>query len=1080
MTESGYLRYPHIVGEQVVFTAEDDVWLASAAGGPAYRLTADQVPVAGPRLSPDGTTMAWLSRRRGEPDVFVMPVAGGPIRQVSYFGHTNTAVLGFAPDGRLLVCSAGSQPFRSHYWAYAIDLSDADPTPQRLPYGPANAVAYGPSGAVVVGSGALRDYAQWKRYRGGTAGRLWLDPDGSGTFSELLPELAGPKVCPCWQGDRLAFLADFEGHGNVYSVAADGSDLRRHTDHSRFYARSLAGDGNRLAYQHAGELWLLDELSPTSAAQRLEISLASPRSGRAAVPLNAADHIGALTVDRTARASAVEIRGNIIWLTHRNGPARVVAGAPGVRHRSPVILAGADSGDSTDPAGSEAGGDSVAYLSSAEGPDAIEIATPDGRTQRFGAGKVGRVLELVAAPDGSRLAAATHDARLLLISPDGAITELERNEFGDFSDLSFSPDSQWLAYAAEQKTAEMRSIRLVELASGTITAVTGHRFDDFQPAFSLDGKYLAFLSARTFDPVYDSHAFDLSFPLAIRPYLVTLAADTPSPFDPELAGQASRPPAGSEDAAAATPVRVDLEDIGERIVPFPVPAGRMEKLRAVKAGFLWTDAPVAGELGEARLPEGDIRPSVQLWDFAKRKCVQLAEHVDAVHVAADGSALVLRDRASLRVVPSDRKAEEGSDDVIKVDLDRIRLTVDPPAEWAQELDETGRLMAEHYWIADMAGIDWEAEVDKYRPFIDRIATRDDLSDVLWEINGETGSSHAYETPPPAKKDPLLQPAYLGADLSRTPDGAWIVDRVIRGDNSSRMARSPLTAPGVGVRAGDRIVAVNGRLVGPAGPAELLRGTAGKPVELRVERAGVQRSVAVIPLPGDTELRYLDWVAQRRSLVHEASGGRIGYVHIPDMVASGWAAFHRDLPVEVERDALLVDTRDNAGGHVSQLVIEKLSRPLIGWGTARHRHQESYPGGAPRGPLASLANEWAGSDGDIVNAAFQALELGPVIGTRTWGGVIGIDGRYKLVDGTAVTQPRFAFWFERYGWGVENHGVDPNQVVDFPPHAWGAGEDPQLAAGIAYLLAELERRPPRPMPDLATRPERRAPELPPRP
>ena len=295
-----------------------------------------------------------------------------------------------------------------------------------------------------------------------------------------------------------------------------------------------------------------------------------------------------------------------------------------------------------------------------------------------------------------------------------------------------------------------------------------------------------------------------------------------------------------------------------------------------------------------------------------------------------------------------------------------------------------------------------------------------------------------------------------------------------------MARSPLTAPGVGVRAGDRIVAVNGRPVGPAGPAELLRGTAGKPVELRVERDGAQRSVAVIPLPGDTELRYLDWVARRRSLVHEASGGRIGYVHIPNMVAHGWAAFHRDLRVEVERDALLVDTRNNGGGHISQLVIEKLSRQLLGWGTGRHRSQTSYPEGAPRGPLASLANEWAGSDGDIVNAAFQAMGLGPVIGTRTWGGVIGIDGRYKLVDGTAVTQPRYAFWFERYGWGVENYGVDPDQVVEFPPHAWGAGEDPQLAAGISYLLTELERRPARPMPDVANRPSRRAPELPPRP
>lgn len=1066
MTVTGYLRYPHIVGDQLVFTAEDEVWLASAEGGPATRLTADRVPVSRPRLSPDGGTVVWTSRRRGEPEVFAMPTTGGEARQLTFFGHVHTAVLGFDPAGRLIVCSPGRQPFRSHYWAYAIDLAaDADPTPQLLPYGPTNAVSYGPSGAVVVGSGYVRDYAYWKRYRGGTAGRLWLDPDGSGRFEELLAELVGPKVSPTWIGNRLAFLADFEGHGNVYSVAADGSDLRRHSDHSSFYARSLAGDGSRLVYQHAGEIWRLDHLAADVQPQQLEIGLSGPRSGRAVAGIQAGNHLGELTVDQTGRASVIEVRGNIVWLTHRNGPARIVASSPGVRHRSPVIVANPD-------------GDSLAYLTSADGPDAIEIAGPDGQTRRFGSGQLGRVLELAAAPDGSRLAAATHDGRLLLIGLDGSIDELARNESGDFSDLAFAPDSQWLAFAADQQTGELRSLRLAQLATGEITELTGKRFDDFRPAFSLDGKYLAFLSTRTFDPVYDAHAFDLAFPVGTRPYLVTLAADTPSPFDPELAGQASKP---AEPTGEAVTVRVDLAELVDRVVPFPVPAGKLAGLRAVKAGFVWTEALPTGELGEARDPDGDTRPSVQLWDFAKRKHVELAEHADAVRPAGDGSALVLRDRNQLLVVPADRKPDPSDPSaVIKVDLDRVRLTVDPAAEWAQQLDETGRLMAEHFWIEDMGGVDWTAAVDKYRPLVDRLGSRDDLSDVLWEINGETGSSHAYETPPPPKKDPLLELAYLGADLGRDGAGHWLVDRVIRGDNSSTQARSPLSAPGVGVRAGDRIVAVNGRSVGTSGPLELLYGTAGKPVELLVERDGQRRSVVVQPLSDDTELRYLDWVAQRRSLVHQASNGRIGYLHIPNMVASGWAAFHRDLAVEVERDALLVDTRDNAGGHISQLVIEKLSRSVLGWGSSRYRHRESYPGGAPRGPLASLANEWAGSDGDIVNAAFQALKLGPVIGTRTWGGVIGIDGRYKLVDGTSVTQPRFSFWFEDLGWAVENYGVDPDQVVEFPPHAWGAGEDPQLAAGIAHLLAELEHRPARPMPDLTTRPNRRAPKLPPRP
>lgn len=620
----GYLRFPHIRGDQLTFVAENDVWLAGADGGQARRLTADASPVASPRLSADGAMLAWTSHRHGEPEVFLLPVTGGTPRQLTYFGHSSTTLLGFGPDGRVLVASAGSQPFRSFTWAYAIDVSEgADPTPRRLPYGPVSSVAIGDP-AVVVGSAYMRDPAHWKRYRGGMAGRLWLDASGVGEFAELLGELAGPKTAPAWTGDRLAFLADFEGHGNVYSVAADGTDLRRHTDHDTFYARQLSGDGSRLVYQHAGDIWSLDSLEPDSRPRQLDIELGSSRSLRAVAPVKAAEHLGDLDVDVTGRASAIEIRGNIVWLTHRNGPARVLAAAPGVRHRLPAVLAAADAQPS------------VAYVSDAEGEDAIEIAAADGEVRRFGAGRLGRVLELAASPDGATLAAAAHDGRLLRIAAaDGAITELEANPNGDPQHLAFSPDSRWLAYsAAEPGGEELRSIRLVELASGRITAVTSHRFRDTDPAFSLDGKYLAFLSARTFDPVYDAHVFDLAFPLAVRPYLLPLKAATPSPFDPELQGQANdqagAKPATADGATAdgaVQPITVELDGLTERIVAFPVPAGRLADLRAAKDGLIWADSPVAGELGESRNPDDDIRPSLQRWDFSKRKRVELAARI---------------------------------------------------------------------------------------------------------------------------------------------------------------------------------------------------------------------------------------------------------------------------------------------------------------------------------------------------------------------------------------------------------------------------------------------------------------------
>ena len=1133
-SDQGYLRFPHVAGDQIVLAAEDDIWLAPLVGGRANRLTADAVAVSRPRLSAGGAEVAWVSKRAGEAEVFLMPTRGGVPRQLTYFGTAGTGVLGFGADRRLIVISSGSQPFRSHTWAYAIDTApDADSTPRRLPYGPLNGIAESPSGRLVLGTGYLRDYALWKRYRGGTAGRLWIDRSGHGEFSELLPEITGGKTNPVWIGDRLAFLADFEGHGNVYSVASDGTDLRRHTDHCHYYARHLTGDGTTLVYQHAGEVWALDNVEADSQPRHVEIVLGSTRGGRAVRPINAAEHLGGYNVDRTGRATVVEVRGNVIWLTHRDGPARTIAVADGVRHRLPVILAAGENDETT----------SVAYVTDAEGDDAIEIATPDGGVRMLASGVIGRVLELVASPDGNILAVATHDGRVLAVTVDeGVVTELERTENGDAHGLAFSPDSRWLAYSGAESD-ELRSIRLAELATGTISPVTSKRFIDSDPVFSADGKYLFFLSARTFDPVYDAHVFDLAFPLATRPYLVTLGDQTPSPFDPELAGRAGPDDDGGNDdkrgggdapgapdeapggpdeapgapdeapggpdeapggpdeapggpdeaavggAAAVVPdggsprgpdMRIDLDRITERVVAFPVAAGRLGSLLAAKGGAVWTDSPIVGELGEARNPDDDVRPSLQRWDFAKRKQLELAEKVDHAAVSGDGARLVIRDGEALKVVPADHKPSDDGDETVTVDLSRIQVSVNPAAEWPQMLDETARLMRDHFWVEDMAGIDWDAAVAKYRPLVDRVATRDDLSDLLWELNGETGSSHAYESPPVAKPDPLRRPAYLGADLVRDRDGRWVIERVIPGDNSAREARSPLTAPGVSVLPGDAVVAVNGRRVGPAGPAELLLGTADKPVELRMARAGQLRSVVVTPLSNDVPLRYLDWVASRRAIVHAAGDGRIGYVHVPDMVSSGWAAFHRDLRGEMSRDALIVDTRDNNGGHTSQLIIEKLARRVIGWDTARHGPTTSYPDNAPRGPLVSIANEWAGSDGDIVNAAFQSLGLGPVLGTRTWGGVIGIDGRYSLVDGTSVTQPRYSFWFEKFGWGVENHGVDPDVVVEFLPQAWGEGADPQLRAAIDYLLGELSSRPTRSRPDVTTRPSRRVPTLPPRP
>jgi tricorn protease len=1067
-----YLRFPATTGEHIVFVADDDVWRVGIDGGRAERLTSDRVPASRPKLSPDGALVAWGSRRDGNPEVYVAAVDGGPAARLTYWNHVSTRVLGWTADGRVVASTGALQPFRSRSWAYALP-TDGSPG-ERLPYGPINGLARGAGRPTVLMTTVNREAATWKRYRGGTRGRFWIDTDSNGEFERFLTELNGQLTDPVWLGERLAFTSDHQGHGNVYSVAADGSGLRRHTDHMGNYARDLGGDleggATRLVYQRAGTLYRLDGLAADSDPVEVDVELPGARVARQTTlaPLDKAlAESEVLNVDATGRASVVDIRGTVQWLTHRDGPVRSLADTAGVRTRLPRVR--------PEP-------QSAVWVTDADGDDALELS--DGR--RLAGGELGRVLELTVAPSGEHVAVATHDCRVLVVAlADGSVREVDRSEAGDATGLVFSPDSKWLAWSKAHRS-ELRSIQLAELSSGTVYDATPERFVDTSPAFTIDGKYLAYLSARTFDPVYDTHNFDLSFTVGVRPYLIPLSADTPSPFDPEASG---RPVAPAEpekkDNDDTVAVRVDLDGLSERTVVVPVAAGLHTDLRAAKDGLLWLTRPVTGEIG-AGLPEGSEppRPTLWRWDLGKRRPLTLVEALDWYQVSGDGTRIVVRDGDKLRVGPSDHQVKPGPDDegpseLIDVDLGRVQVRYDPVAEWRQMVVETWRLMRDHFWIDDMGGVDWDDVLERYQPLVDEIATRDDLSEVLWEMIGELGSSHAYErfVPPPPPKGRAA--AFLGADLTRDGDGRWVIARVLPGESSVPAARSPLRAAGANVQDGDVLLAVNGRPVGSAGAGPLLAGLAGKPVELTIERDGKSRTVVALPTEDETPIRYQEWVSDRRAVVHEASDGRIGYVHVPDMVSTGWAEFNRDLRREVARDALVVDTRDNGGGHTSELVIERLSRRPLGGDIARHSAVDFYPTGSPRGPMVSIANEHAGSDGDIVNEAFHELGLGKIIGVRTWGGVIGIDGRYSLVDGTTVTQPRYAFWFRDAGWGVENYGVDPDIEVPHPPQAWVAGEDPQLTEGLVVLSEVLAEATPLTAPALSTRPDRAAPTLPPR-
>jgi tricorn protease len=1076
VTSAGYLRYPHLNTGLLTFVADDDVWLAPAAGGQAWRLSAEGAAVSYPRLSPDGRYVAWTTSRDQASEVYVAGLDGTGYRRLTWWGDRRTRVVGWNADGEVLAVSAAGQPAAFLTWAHAVPVTGAPP--RRLELGPANDITVGQDATALLTS-SQHEPAHWKRYRGGTSGRLWVKANGDPAFTRVLASLGGQVSSPMLTGGRLVFLSDHEGTGNLYSCALDGTGLRRHTDHDGSYARNPSSDGGRIVYHVAGDIWILEDLDAT--AHPLELTTASPSTARMPRLISARDHLGALSCDQTGQASVVEVRGTVHWLTHRDGPARALSVQPDARARQPVVLGAA-------------GG--AAWISDASGQDACEfVLSPEApRPARVADGELGSVVGLAAAPDGGAVAAAASDGRLFLVEiPSGEVTELAAADDGTCRGLAWSPDSAWLTWS-QPGPQPLRRIRIARRRDAAVYDVTDGRFADTDPVFTLDGLYLAFLSRRDFDPVYDAHFFDLSFPFGSRPYLVTLAANTPSPFAPLPQGRPADLRAGSpddSDAARASLVTIDTDGLASRVVRVPVKEGKYFSLAAVKGGLAWLREPVHGTLGEGAADPYDDGPqaALQRYDLVRRKCTTLVDELDWFEVSGDGTRLVVSDDGTLQVLPSERKHHNGddADDDVTIDLSRARFLADPAALWRHAYDEAGRLMRRDFWASDMAGVDWDAVLAQYRPLLDRISGASDFADLLWEVFGELATSHAYVTaangPGTRRGGRAAAIGQLGADLERDADGAWRVTRVLPGESSDPKALSPLAAPGVAVAAGDELVAVDGQPVDPvAGPAPRLAGSVGQPVELTVRRPGERaRRVVVVPLRDDRRLRYQDWVAGRRQQVRAQSDGRLGYLHIPDMMGEGWAHFHRDLRTEMRRDGLIFDARGNRGGHISQLIVEKLARRVIAWNVPRGLLPETYPGDAPRGPVVALADEFAGSDGDIVTAAIRTLGLGPVVGTRTWGGVIGIDGMpgHLLVDGTRMTIPRYAYWFTEYGWNVENYGVDPDVEVFITPDDWAAGRDPQLDTAVRLALEALAARPAVTPPDPSTRPRKPRPPLPPR-
>ena len=1077
----GYFRSPSIASGRIVFLCEDDVWTVPADGGVARRLTSNLGPVGRTIVSPDGALIAFTGTEEAHAEVYVMAADGGPAVRRTYLG-ANTNVRGWTRDGRVILQSDTRQPNRGDYHIYAID--PASGFPEEIPVGPATDLAYAPDGKGIVLGRHTVDPARWKRYRGGTRGDIWIDANGSGRFRRLL-NLNGNLASPLWVGGRIYFLSDHEGIGNLYSCLPSGRGIRRHTHHDTYYARWASSDGETIVYQLAAEIWRYDPESDSS--QRVDVELRSPRIGRNRRFVDAARYLHSWGVHPEGHTVGLATRGKLFTMPNWERAPRQYGERDGVRYRLPYWTFD---------------GASVVCVSDEGGEEAIEVydAATGERRKRLNRIDIGRAIEVASSPTANRIVLTNHRNELISIDlGTNRSSVLDRSDHSIIANPAWSPDGRYVAYGFAVNRRHS-VIKLCEAASGEIVTLTRPDFVDTHPSFDPDGRFLYFLSYRVFDPVFDTVFFSYSFPRSVRPHLITLRADEPSPFVAKPRGFGEKPngekkngnakkasPRSKAESEKPKPTTIDFDGIEDRVVAFPLPEGRYTQIHGIRDKVLITSFPVTGTLGDDIFEsEDDAKGKIDVYDLKELKSDTIVAGVSGFRLSKDLSTLVYRSGNRLRAIKAGEKQENGKEGEAPgrktgwIDLGRVRVSVDPATEYRQMYREAWRFQREHFWVSDMSGVDWNAIYDRYCPLVEKVVSRFEFSDLMWEMNGELGTSHAYEIGGDLKPPPPYRVGHLAADV-QLRNRRWTITHVVRGDSWDPGQSSPLAAPGVNAREGETVLAINGQAATPDhSPQWLLVNQAGTDVELVIGNGQGRnpRTVYVKTLVDDSAARYREWVETNRALVHERTQGRVGYVHIPDMGPHGFSEFHRYYNAELEHEGLIIDVRYNGGGHVSQLILEKLARERIGYDVTRwSKTPTPYPEDSPNGPLVCITNELAGSDGDIFTHAFKLVGLGPVVGKRTWGGVVGINIKHILVDNGMTTQPEYSYWFKDVGWGVENYGTDPTHDVDITPQDHAAGHDPQMETALRLMDQALSRYKPV-YPDLRTRPSLALPTLPP--
>ena len=1047
MRKEGYYRNPILWGQKIVFVADDDLWVVPVEGGKAERLTSGIGEVNDPAFSPDGKWIAFTGTYEGHTEAYVIPADGGEAKRLTYISEGST-VVDWASKNTVIFSSAKNDPFLRLRSLYTVELDTG--RVEKMPCGPANFISLNPEGKGSVLQRHGYGYVSWKRYRGGTTGELWIDITGNGKFTVLIT-LEGNLLRPLWVGNRIYFLSDHEGHGNVYSCTPQGTDLQRHTSHEDYFVRGLNHDGKQFVYTAGGTLYTF---SPqTGASKKLSIEFRSSFTQRARKFVNPAPYLSTYALDKKGERVAVVTRGRPFSFANWEGGVEQYGERDGVRYKSIEWLHDQKR---------------LVILSDREGKDILEVhdADPLKNPKLLKKLDMGRVVSIVPSPVQDTIALVNHRNELFHINLKTEKAHLiDKATIGMMGRPSWSPDGKWIVYDFPLNQ-QLRAIKLCQVKTFDTHVITQPVLQDFSPCFDEQGKYIYFLSCRTYSPYPDNLQFEMGFPKGVKPCLILLQDILTSPFIPLLkVEEEKKDKKGSKkEEEKSKDIVIDLKGIEKRILEFPVAEGNYLAIAGIPGKVLYLARP------SHTAPKGDedgsqSQNTLECYDFAMQKGDVLVHNVSSFTVSGNGQWLCYYSSQKLRVIKAGEKPQETDPSYRKggwIDLNRLKVSVDPFKEWSQMFEESWRLQKEFFWTEDMSKIDWDGVYKRYSPLLERIATRGELSDLIGEMHGELGTSHAYVMGGDYRPSPRYPLGELGADFVYDKgEKAYRITNIAEGDRWNPSCTSPLTSPGLGLKEGSLLLTINGqKLDETTSPEKLLVNQAGNIVSLGIKEGNKKiRTVSVKALASQTSVRYRDWVEANRRYVHTKTKGRVGYLHIPDMQVQGFAEFHRGFLAEVGREGLVVDIRFNGGGNVSGLLLEKLSRKRLGYDQSRWWGDVPYPFESPAGPMVTLANEYAGSDGDIFAHSFKMLKLGPVIGKRTWGGVIGIWPRNPLIDGGSTSQPEFSFWFHDIGWSVENYGVEPDIEVEITPQDYVKGNDPQLDRGIKEVLAIMAANPP---------------------